>query len=340
MRFTRWSRLCGRMAKVQVLSVLGLSLFLAQSAQAKRVFLLRTGTSAQSVNADSAVKGFLESMGHTVTLSTNSSGGNVYWYDFSSTNKGGFDASQYDVVFTQMVGVGTVDMPRTGQELLKNFVETGGGLIMGGDTNRVAAMTATGQPEPTRLGLLATILPTTPSLATNSYTSKTFDRTGTTNGGTAVTYDPTIHDGLGTSFTFTSGALATGGSTEDKISTVKSGAKVFFKSVGASIALVNGTPTPIDLPSVVGWTENEWTGGNAGATLGRVLIFSTTITASGANAQLPGSGSPLTPFGQLFNNAIGWTTGELVPIPAALPAGLALLGLVMGGHYIRRRKAA
>lgn len=192
-------------------------------ALALAVYYMPSGNSSQ----DTAIQNVLTGAGYSVTT-----GVNFYEFDGSQSLSG------YNVVLFTAAQIWDKDMPSPGQTALKNFVNSGGGLITGEWV--LWAWKASGLFQD-----LYSVLPATTSATYNSNTPITY---------TQNILDPQIDYLLPGSFSF---PVTSYDGTESRI-WAKDGALVFFDTDNF---------TAPDNAGLVGWSYGS----------GRVLSFSTTI---------------------------------------------------------------
>jgi hypothetical protein len=203
------------------------------------VLVLSSGDAA----LDEVVKGLLESYGNKATI------GAAY-----TVFDGMTDLADYDVIYLQANSNWSAgDMPEAGQRQIINWVNCGGGLVTAEWT---VWKSGTGQ-----FKILDAVYPMAPSTPYGSDATSTYVKVGD---------EPTIHNGLPDTFTFTADSFA---GTEIDL-TARPGATIFYDSMAR-------------LEGVVGWDFN----------MGRVVSISTC-----AGPQSLGDPN----YGRMIANVVDW----------------------------------
>jgi hypothetical protein len=169
------------------------------AAQAASVLVTPTGSST----ADASVSSVLSAAGHTVTFASQQ------WHQFDgSQDLGGFDAV---LLLSNYNWASGSDMPDAGETALRDFVQSGGGLVTG---EWLLWRTVS---NPSSFSVLKSALPVT--------------TTGAFRGGSTATYtestpDPVVNAGLPDSFTFNLSNI----SGSETLLAAKAGATTFYGS--------------------------------------------------------------------------------------------------------------
>jgi hypothetical protein len=153
-----------------------------------KVYVCSAGSAAENTT----ISNLLTARGYTVTIGVT-----------PSALTSAVDLSTYAGVLLNMTNSPAIDMQDSGETLLKNFVQAGGGLVTG---EWVAWNSSNCQILKTILPVLAENTKYIPSSANQTYTQVTADAVMNKNLGTTVTFTPTSAAGYGTQLTAQNGA--------------------------------------------------------------------------------------------------------------------------------------